>query len=124
MWCNVKRLAAVAMLSALALGALATPAEAGRDPCPGVAVARVQAYSVYTFRETFRGGELAEIRMVGDGDTRLDVYIYDENGNLIKSAVGPGDNVYLNWTPRWTGRFRIEVHNLGGVWNEFRLTTN
>src|SRR2546421_7292389 len=64
---------------------------------------------VYTV--TFIGGQRAEVAIVGDGDTDLDLYVYDENGNLIASSDGPSDREAVSWTPRWTGKFKIKVVN-------------
>jgi hypothetical protein len=59
----------------------------------------------------FYGGELAQVTVHGDGFTNLDVFIYDENGNLIVSETSLSDDAILSWTPRWTGNFRIVVVN-------------
>lgn len=96
----------------------------GRVPGPGSTVTRVNAYSTDIFTETFAGGRAARVSISGDGDTDLDLYVYDENGNLIRSSTSYGDDESVGWTPRWTGRFRIEVRNLGRVYNQYRLWTN
>lgn len=85
---------------------------------------RVLAYDTDIYREVYRAKELAEICIVGDGDTDLDLYIYDENGNLICEDLGFTDRAYCTWTPRWEGIFEIHVENLGNVYNEYRLFTN
>lgn len=84
----------------------------------------VQARSADNYVVAFRGGELAIVSIRGDGDTDLDLYIYDENGNLIVSGTGPTDRETVSWTPAWTGNFRIRVVNLGRVWNRYALVTN
>jgi hypothetical protein len=43
------------------------------------------------FNETFRGGELAVVSIVGDGTTDLDLYVFDNNGNLVARAIGLTD---------------------------------
>jgi hypothetical protein len=68
----------------------------------------VDAYSV-----TFRGGEQAVVAISGDGDSDLDLEVYDENGGLICRANGASDDEVCRWTPRWTGPFRIRVVNMG-----------
>ena len=85
---------------------------------------RVLAYDTDIYREVYRAKELAEICIVGDGDTDLDLYVYDENGNLICEDLGFTDRAYCKWTPRWEGPFEIHVENLGRVYNEYRLFTN
>ena len=76
----------------------------------------------YTIR--FRGGELAEIGIVGDGDTDLDLYVYDENGNSIVYDNSYSGNCYVSFYPRWTGPFRVKVINRGHVYNNYCLLTN
>ncbi len=73
---------------------------------------------------TFRGGELARVALSGDGDTDLDLSIYDENGNAICSSARTGDDEYCEFTPRWTGRFLVRVKNYGGVYNRYELLMN
>jgi hypothetical protein len=113
-----------------ALGQLITRVEQaqqgamGRYRGPGSTVTRVNAYSTDIFNDTFTGGRYAQVCISGDGDTDLDLYVFDENGNLIGSSTSYGDDECVSWTPRWTGRFRIEVRNLGRVWNQYRLWTN
>ncbi len=73
---------------------------------------------------TFIGGERAEVAIDGDDDTDLDLFIYDQNGNLIISDTRAGDAAGVYWTPRWTGPFRIRVVNLGTVWNHYVIAHN
>ena len=84
----------------------------------------VRARDTDIYRIRFRGREYAEVCVVGDGDTDLDLYIYDQNGNLVCSDTDYTDRMYCSWTPRWTGPFEIEIENLGTVYNEYRLLTN
>ncbi len=96
----------------------------GRDRGPGITDTRVLAHDTDIFRITFRGGERAEVTVVGDGDTDLDLHVYDENGNLVDRDIDGTDVAYCSWIPRWTGTFRVEVKNWGRVYNRYRLTTN
>ena len=72
----------------------------------------------------FVAGELAEVAAIGDGDTDLDLYIYDSNGNLIAKDDDYTDRCYVSWVPRWTGNYIVKVVNRGGVYNNFILATN
>ncbi|MCC6418850.1 MAG: hypothetical protein IT429_11500 [Gemmataceae bacterium] len=85
---------------------------------------RIPAYGTHSYRITFRGGETARVVLDGDGGTDLDLFIYDENGNLVRSDVGLSDYANLSWVPRWTGPFTIRVRNLGRFSNGYFLTNN
>lgn len=80
-----------------------------------------RAWHHYDLR--FVGGERAKVYARGDGDSDLDLYVYDERGNLICKDVSPGDEMACAWTPRWTGMFRIRVLNRG-VTNQYSIVTN
>ncbi len=97
----------------------------GRVGGPGRSGNRVLAHATNTYSSiNFRAGEPARIWLTGDGDTDLDLYVYDQNGNRICASLGAWDRESCSWTPRWTGPFTIQVRNLGGVWNAYTLTTN
>jgi hypothetical protein len=93
------------------------------DPVGGRKYTRtsVNANSEDVFRVTFRGGELARVALSGDGDTDLDLYVYDENGSLIAKDDDSSDDCYVSWVPRWTSSFKIRVVNRGRVYNEYVL---
>ncbi len=90
---------------------------------PGRSRTVVRSRGADVFRVDFRGGEVAAVRIVGDGDSDLDLEIYDENGNRLCNANGPSDLETCLWTPRWTGPFRIRVVNLG-VANSYVIVHN
>ena len=85
---------------------------------------RVLAHSSDTYTMRFRAGEVARVAVTGDGDTDLDLYVYDEFGNLIGSDTDYTDQCIVTWAPRWTGVFTIQVVNRGNVYNVYRLQTN
>jgi len=92
-----------------------------RDPVDGPIrrFATVPAYSTHTWRIKMRGKEAFAVAISGDGDTRLDLYVYDEDFNYITSRVGPGDDKMVTHVPAWTGDFNIRVVNRGGVANRY-----
>ena len=91
---------------------------------PKYALGSVSAHS-YTFYDAkFWANEIAEIAVSGDGDTDLDLYVYDENGNCIASDTDYTDDCYVRFAPRWTGLFRIKIVNRGGVYNKYAIVTN
>lgn len=91
-------------------------------PCKDYAA--VNAYSAYTWTCSFVASRLAEVAVLGDGDTDLDLYIYDSNGNLIASDTDYSDECYVSWVPKWTGKFYIKIVNRGGVYNRYVILTN
>lgn len=84
----------------------------------------VNAGATDTYTITFRGGESAIVIVSGDGDTDLDLSIYDENGNYITSDTDGTDDCVVSFTPRWTGKFKVKIKNYGRVYNRYLLVTN
>jgi hypothetical protein len=76
------------------------------------------------FEVSFRGGEAAAVAVVGDGSTDLDIFVYDQNGNLIVSDTRASGACYVAWCPVWTGPFRLEICNLGSYANIYEIRTN
>ena len=110
---------------AVATIAKMTPAKTrGGTRGPGKHKDMVKPTSTDVYTITFRGGEVAEVGVKGDGDTDLDLFVYDENGNLIVSDTDKSDRCYVRWTPKWTGPFKIKIKNVGRVPNSYILMTN
>lgn len=91
---------------------------------PSVGDYVLPAYSNHTFNISFIANRIAEVAVSGDGDTDLDLFVYDSNGNLIEQDTDYTDDCYVRWTPKWTGRFSIVVVNRGGVYNHYVFGTN
>lgn len=103
------------------VASVAAPLAASPVEGPQYDVHRVAAFSSDTFVVTFRGGEAAVVGVIGDGDTDLDLFVYDENGRLIGADEDSTDRCLVCFRPRWTGPFRIVVRNLGPVYNEYAI---
>lgn len=73
------------------------------------------------FVETFVGGYNASVLISGDGDTDLDLYIYDQNGNEVCKSISYGDDEICTWNPIWTGPFMIKVKNRGTYSNRYNI---
>lgn len=84
----------------------------------------VKAHSTDVYHIKFYAGRTAEIFVSGDGDSDLDLYVYDENGNLIKKDIDYSDDCYVSWTPKWTGSFTVKIVNRGNICNRYTLWTN
>jgi len=84
----------------------------------------VNGSSTDTYTINFIANSLAEILVSGDGDTDLDLYVYDSNGNLIVKDENYSDDSYVCWVPAWTGKFYVKVVNRGPVYNRYVILTN
>jgi hypothetical protein len=58
----------------------------------------------------------------GDGDTDLDCYVYDRFGRLIGVDDDGTDVCVIGFENAGSGRVRIQIRNLGGVYNRYRLS--
>jgi hypothetical protein len=81
----------------------------------------VAAHSTDTWTLFLHAGVPATIFVTGDGDTDLDVFLYDENGNLIDSDTDLTDRCIVGVTPRWSGSFTLRVQNLGPIANVYSI---
>lgn len=84
----------------------------------------VNARSYDDYKISFYGGEVARVAVVGDGDTDVDLYVYDENGHLIAKDDDRTAECVVSFVPRWTGPFRVRVVNNGYVYSNYLLLTN
>ena len=84
----------------------------------------VLAHSSDTYTHVFKGGTEAMVIVSGDGDTDLDLYIYDEYGNLVDYDIDNLDTCVCSWTPRRTATYTIKIKNLGSVRNYYTMWTN
>lgn len=77
---------------------------------------------------TFKGDELAQVLVDGDGSTNLVLLIYDDKngnrGNLITQHTNAMDSSSVVWVPKRTGKFHLVVKNPGRFENFFHLRTN
>ena len=115
-------IAVVATLSVNANSSQANKQSRSSDLTTRIDVVKAKTTDVYDVY--FQRGTEAEVAVIGDGDTDLDLYVYDENGNLIEYDTRIGDDCYVSWTPKWSGHFKIKVKNLGNESNCYLLMTN
>ena len=115
------------VVAAVAGGFLAVPTPASADPTGGTLrkVETVSANTTDVYTITMRGGEMTRIRVQGDGDTCLELRVYDENGNLVASdTLGSGDRREARVTPKWTGPFKVKIMNRGSVGNRYVIVAD
>jgi hypothetical protein len=69
----------------------------------------------------FKGKELAEFFVIGDGDTDLDLVVKDATGKVVAEDVDPAERAsdlcVARWTPAQDGVYSIYIINLGAVYN-------
>lgn len=112
------------MMTLAAIAATNSPALAGARPSAVSHIDCVLPFDTDTYRILLRGGERAYIEVIGDGDTDLDMFVYDEEGYLVGSDTDSTDHCLVVLSPRWSSEFRVEVRNFGRVYNCYRLRTN
>lgn len=91
---------------------------------PRATTSRVLANTTDLWDINFRGGERGSIRVDGDGDTDLDCYVYNSAGTLVAYDNDYTDYCILDWYQSSAGTVRLEIRNLGRVYNQYVLTTN
>jgi hypothetical protein len=87
---------------------------AGKDGTPGV----------HTLKITFKADQRAEFFVVGDGDTDLDLYVYDARGKKVAQDEDPpadqgggSDLCVCRWRPAREEEYTIQIVNRGTVYN-------
>jgi len=97
----------------------------GRAYGPAYSERKVYASSSYVDYILFKGNELAEVLIVGDGDNDLDLYVYNENGELVGSDTDYSDRCYVSFYPYYTKSYKIVVKNRGtSVYSNYVLMSN
>ena len=112
------------LLSAINEVEKASQTTRGKVGGPGKNNSSVRGDGTDSYDISFIKGELAEIIVVGDGDTDLDLFVYDSNGNLIVQDIDYTDTCLVSWVPSWTGRYTVRIVNQGPILNYYLLVTN
>jgi hypothetical protein len=103
------------------------PRAKGATGGPKYGVYRVRALGTNTHTIRFDGssrGIPGEVMVIGDGDTDLDCHLYDSTGRRVVSDTDYSDWCILSFTMWRTAPVRIEIRNLGIVYNEYEIATN
>ncbi len=74
---------------------------------------------VYTV--TANPGAIASIVVIGNGNTDLDLFVYDACGRLLGSDTDASDNCLVIVRVPCNGRLQVEIENLGSCCNRFAL---
>jgi hypothetical protein len=84
----------------------------------------VSASSNDTYHIAFKGGELADIAIIGDGHTPLDLVVTDAAGNIVAQDSNGADRDHVAFTPAQTQTYEIKIKNSGAMPNAYTLYTN
>lgn len=84
----------------------------------------IKPYSTDSYRIAFEGNEPADIIVTGDGDSNLDLYVYDSTGQLIERDNSLVYDCHVSFVPTETAEFIVKVRNLGRMPNCYYLFTN
>jgi hypothetical protein len=118
------------LIKLMCVAALAMPfvlsQSASASPIGGSIFRRfsISANCYQTFSVNCYGGEVTRVIVRGDQDTDLDLYVYDENGNLIASDTDLSDQCMVAFRPYWTGPFTVKIVNRGSVYNNYRISVD
>lgn len=67
------------------------------------------------FQATFKSGVTYNIYVeAGDSSVDFDLYVMDENKNVVKVDDSTSSDARCSITPKWTGRFVIAVKSARG----------
>lgn len=84
----------------------------------------VYARSTDVYHMTFVGGESEVLEVVGDGNTDLDLYVYNSRGELVIKDDDSTAHCLVRWVPCCTETFTVRVVNRGSVGSNYSITTN
>jgi hypothetical protein len=82
------------------------------------------ALGTHTYRESFRPDEPATVLIAGDGDSNLDLYVFDAAGRRICASEKLDDVEVCRWRPPASGAYTIHVVNRGRADNRYELRSN
>lgn len=85
---------------------------------------QIPAGAALTWEGIAQAGEPAIVGAVGDGDTDVDIKVFDANGHEICEDIDNDYTPVCRWTPAWTGKFSVEVINNGDVWTGTAILSN
>ena len=86
--------------------------------------ARLGSSRAHSYEFTFAGKARASVAIVGDGETDLDIEVFDSHGKHIATSELPGDHESLSWVPKSASIYRVEIRNNGTTSNDYTLISN
>lgn len=98
-------------------------AHASADPTNGPQYGRglIAPGELDVFATRCNSDEPTVFAVLGDGDGDLDCVLLDSLGNEVGRDDDYTDSCRIMVTPRWTGRFRLEIRNNGRMSSAYLL---
>jgi hypothetical protein len=96
----------------------------GMEDGPRLHAAQAAAGGTDIYREAFRPGETAAVLIAGDGESNLDLYVFDAGGRRICASEKLDDVEVCRWQPLSGGRHVIHVVNRGRAVNRYEMRSN
>lgn len=91
---------------------------------PGVHKDRILPGDSDIFKLFLSKGNKAIVKVIGDGDCDLQLFIYDKDLNLITQNTESGDRLNVAWMPEETDNYYIKVKSLCPVWADYVVVIN
>lgn len=84
----------------------------------------IAPFDTKIYTSTFYAGDRVEIGVSGDGNTDLDLYVYDNQGRLVAKDDDRTDECRVHLVIYRTSQWTIKVVNRGRYYNAFDIWTN
>jgi hypothetical protein len=85
----------------------------GPEGGPKPDLLEIKPYQTVSQQLSFRGGELATVIASSRGSSDVDLYVFDESGNVVAWDDNPLDAGAAEWIPERGSRFAYVVRNTG-----------
>ncbi len=82
---------------------------------------RLAANNTQNFTWNLTQGQKVGVWVFGDGDTNLDLYVYDPYGRLLGQDRDDLFGAWVDFTASYTGAYTIQVVNRGSVYNDYDI---
>jgi hypothetical protein len=117
----IKKIFCIAMTLVIATSLSVTTALAKGDRTIKCGDFRVRAGDTDYFKFNFYRGEMGAVVLKGDGDTDLDVYVYNEYGDLVGKDEDYSDGCVVSWYVYRSASYTVKVVNRGSVYNDYSI---
>ena len=112
---TTKRLVTAAALMAVLFGS------AGYVAAQFIRTSQVLAFDTDSWTVWAPAGQ-SQVVVDGDGDTDLDCYVYNRFGRLIGADDDNTDYCIVSFRQSTSGNVRVEIRNLGEVYNTYTIS--